>query len=283
MKLLGPQPAWVRICRTRLAFTLIEMLAAMAVFSLLMVMIFQAILLSSKVVGESEKKADAVAELRWSLDRIGIDLSARPARDDLPYRFEQLPGNDQMDFFSEMTAYIPGSAPGQPRSVSLISYRIDVSGASPPRLMRAASYLFWDAAPTLGFVPSVSAPLNPPSSIPLDPLAGSVFRMEISFLEKGTGRLLASAPPGPAALRQSIQGMFVTLAAFDQRTRLALGSPQAQLTALAAEFPDAQDGNDVFREWSDRLTALDALNSATSIAVVHLGGIRLLQRYYDLP
>ena len=118
------------LCRSRkpTAFTLVELLVAMAVLSLILVVTSQLVNSTAAVTGNSDKHMDADGQARFVFDRMAVDFSRMVKRPDVDYYFQKhtgAPADDQMAFYSEATGYYPtdviGSVPKS--SVTIAGYR----------------------------------------------------------------------------------------------------------------------------------------------------------------
>ncbi len=132
---------------SRWAFTLIEMLAAMAVLSLLLVLIFSVVGSALKLSDSTSRGADNANEANQVLDRIGADISAMLIRPDLDQFYYKATGNDKMFFYSQQTGFFDSTVVTEGQSpFSLIGYRVNTTGnaAQVPMLERLAQGLIWD-------------------------------------------------------------------------------------------------------------------------------------------
>lgn len=196
------------------AFTLAEMIVAMAVFVLLMSLIGQLFNNAAAVTVTGNKHMDADAEARAVFDRMAIDFEQMIKRPDVDYFLKDndpsntQPGNDHIAFYSQGSGYYPatsGSAMQSP--VSLVAYRINADptpgNLSYNKLQRLGCGLTWNgasatAAPMLFSTSSSSSGANntihanwrsATDATTPDPnyeLAGpQVFRLEYYYLIRG--------------------------------------------------------------------------------------------------
>ena len=137
--------------RSRLSFTLVEMLAAMAVFSLLMLLIFSILGSAAALSDSTGRRADTSIEARQVLDRIGADINGmliRPDVDQLYYSgLASSSKSDKMFFYTQQTGFFDSAISTADQSpLSLVGYRINTtdnpSGA--PMLERLARGLILD-------------------------------------------------------------------------------------------------------------------------------------------
>jgi prepilin-type N-terminal cleavage/methylation domain-containing protein len=252
------------------AFTLVELLVAMAVLALLIGIVAQVVLLTSQAIAINSKKLDAAGQARFFFDRLASDLAARPIRTDLGGTvFNKVAGNDDFQFYSQVPAY---GATTATRQISLVSYRVAASttpSATPIQLQRGVLGTSWtaNAANMVYFVPPT--PLTGSPAIPnlnsatydsdYDILADGAFRMEFCYL-LNTGKLVSTA----TAPYSNVSGIVVAIAVLDAQSRKLLGDPassagmNAQISAmsnLSNTLHDSQDGNDPLSVWTADFTS----------------------------
>lgn len=113
----------------RSGFTLVEMLVATAVLTLLLVLVTQLLNATTTVTAMGTKHMDADAASRALFDRMAIDIGAMVRRSDVDYYLKGRPttnrqaGNDQIAFYSQVAGYYPSSGSQSP--VSLVAYRLN--------------------------------------------------------------------------------------------------------------------------------------------------------------
>ncbi len=250
----------------RKAFSLIEVLVATAVLSLVVVLLVQIIGLSTEAIGRSKRKLDAAGQARLFLDRLGMDLSSRIARADLPMDFSSGPGNDGLRFYTEVSGY-----QGQ-RRVSLVSFRIhEGAGDRAYQAERSAAGTDWAQVKALPF-----GETNTP--VPVDSdyevLADGVFRMEISYVKKSDGQLTNIQPP-----LKDIAAIVVAVAALDENSRKILAS--GDLKKLADKLPDAGENKDPITAWRQTISQPDFASDINKLKATQ--SIDIYQRYFPLP
>jgi type II secretory pathway pseudopilin PulG len=110
------------------SFTLVEMLAVVAVLSLLLVLVFSMVDSTSRVLDRSVRNGDASVEARQILDRMGADIEGMVLRPDVDQFFYNGSGNynDAFFFYSQVPGYFPASSSSSTQdSESLIGYRVN--------------------------------------------------------------------------------------------------------------------------------------------------------------
>jgi len=186
------------------AFTLVEMLVAVAVLTLLMVALAQIISDMQRVSTASTKHLKADSESRMVFDRIAEDLGRMVRRTDVDYLLNHSANNnnDSLFFYSEAPAFSSATIAEQ-NSVALTGYRINPAY----QLERLADGLTWHGITSAGmvFLTYASYPLTAASTpLPASTLAGAfpnvvaanstdsnyhvlgedVFRLEFCYLLK---------------------------------------------------------------------------------------------------
>jgi prepilin-type N-terminal cleavage/methylation domain-containing protein len=190
----------------RAGFTIIELLAATAVLTVLILIVSQMVSSTSRTVGHDERRLESDGNARMVFDRMQMDLDGMPKRGDLDVSFVKNSGGDSNDSFF-FYSQAPGSATTATNrnTLSLVGYAVD----SEYHLDRYGKGLFWDGgtdtvnfltfSSTTNFTPEgkstiagtfgtnlATVPLTS-DGIPSDPwqvLSYSVFRMEVCFLLK---------------------------------------------------------------------------------------------------
>ena len=139
--------------RSRLSFTLVEMLVAIAVLSILLLLIFSIVESSVSLSDSTSRRADSSIEARQVLDRIGADIDNMLIRPDVDQFYYSgsvsgaTPENDKMFFYSQQTGFFDsGISSANQSPVSLIGYRINTTdnAAKVPMLERLAQGLILD-------------------------------------------------------------------------------------------------------------------------------------------
>ena len=273
------------------AFTLVELLVALAVFALVAVMLFQIVLFTGRAITADNARLDAAAQARQFFDRLGADLAARPRRLDLGglwFQKNDDPSNhagvnDAIQFYSQTAGY------HATRQLSLVSYRVgsapagagQVSGAV--CLERAAEGTVWTGSqPQVVFLP-LSAPAvaatPTPAASNYDVLSGGIFRLEIGFLlNTGTFNNTPSTSLGTNMHYSGVTGLVVAVAVLDARSRRLLSD--AQLTALAGLFKDCPAKADPVSSWN---AALKDSAFAPGVPRAVMQNLRCYQRIFCLP
>ncbi len=290
-----------------IAFTLVEVLVAEAIFLILLVIVIQLIFSVISTAGAQKKRMDALGDARQSLDRLSLDWSSRARHSEstgsftpqsegnfltqgsVTGVFTKQPGNDQIAFLTQVQAYNPNND-AHLRHVGWVSYQVNpitqvVSGSQATSTWALERGLFpydWSGGgnPQL-ILPIASAPAMTASNY--EPLGNTIFRQEICFLQKvgagAPGTSLFTVDSAANLGATNFAGVVVAVAALDQQSRQILN--QTQLTALAAALPRVMvDGQDPQSVWVGKIndgtfaTAASAAGIPRSIS----GAVRIYQR-----
>ena len=265
------------------AFSLVEVLVAMAIFLCMAVMVASIVGGVSQIAGQSQRRMSVDGGVRQSLSRISADFSRAIIRSDLPFRIEKKPGNDGLIFLAAAEGYSAG------RGITMLGYQ--VTNAS---LQRGAEATAWTSNGTsaLSFT-SVTNAAASNSYLLIDSsnyeiLEPDIFRMEVAFLmgdgsikstvgtNAGSTTYIASFASTPRTDSSDvIRAVIVTVAAVDSRARSLMTS--SEYTQLAENFSDATAGSDPLTSWKGYLT-----NLASGLPQPAREGIRIYQRYIHI-
>ena len=254
-----------------MAFSLIEMLVAMAILALVLTLLFQLTSIIGHTTQSAQGRMERMAGLRGALDRISADFASGVFRDDLPPLLEKINGNDALYFYAEVPGY------DGDRGISRLGYRIQTNG-----LVRGAEGTGWTNN-TVGFSKSQADPdslanssfVTDPANPNYDLIADHVFRLELEFLMKD-GSIERNDSIRSWA---EVQSVIVTLVATDER---ALKISPGTLAELAGLFPDQTDNIPVAKAWTALLDDPGFYTSATNFPAKSLQSLEIRQRIYPL-
>jgi type II secretory pathway pseudopilin PulG len=106
------------------AFSLVELLVAMTVLTLLVAMTAQLTNVAVNTITASNKRLDADGQARVAFSRMGYDFQGMINRKDVDCFFvKNASGNDALYFYSDAPGYFSGNT-GERSSASLVGYRI---------------------------------------------------------------------------------------------------------------------------------------------------------------
>ena len=167
-----PAKTWHR------AFTLVEVLVAMLVLTIMLLAVSQIVNSANKATGNSRKQINADSEARTVFDRIADDLGHMINRSDVDFALGRNNGgpnngvNDTLFFYSEGSALADTAYPTPAQSTAaLVGYRINSSY----QLERLGKDMALGASPPDGMVYlTYSTPGQPAASMPT-PNALSTF------------------------------------------------------------------------------------------------------------
>ena len=172
--------------RKREAFTLVELLVAIAVLIVLVGVIFQIFSAITKVTISDNKHMDSDSQARAVFDRMAIDFERMVIRRDVDYYVKQatassIPanvtanadnskpanpetGNDQIAFYSQVSGYYPSAGTSTAQGpLSLVAYRInaDSTSANYNAMERLGKGLVWTATSNtvMTTTPQVDVPM----------------------------------------------------------------------------------------------------------------------------
>lgn len=117
---------------SRPAFTIVELLVAMAVFLLMCVVVVGILGNTTRVASLSSERLNAAAAIRDAFQRMDQDLSMALVRPEFPDRVEKRSGNDRLVFYSAVDAYTGL------RGISAVAYEVRDG-----RLLRGVSGYDW--------------------------------------------------------------------------------------------------------------------------------------------
>jgi len=261
------------------AFSLVEVLVAMAIFLFMAVMVASITGGVSRIAGQSQRRMGVDGGVRQSLSRISADFSRAIIRSDLPFRIEKKSGNDGLIFPAASEGYSAG------RGITMLGYQ--VANAT---LQRGAEATTWTAGSSALFFTSVTNAVSSNSYLSISSanyeiLESDIFRMEVAFLmgdgsikssvgtnAGGTTYIASFASTPRTASSNAIRAVIVTVAAVDSRAR-ALMTP-SEYSQLANNFSDATAGSDPLTAWKGYLT-----NSPAVLSQPAREGIHIYQRY----
>jgi len=281
------------------AFTLIEVLVAEAVFLILMLVVVQLIFGVIQTAAAQKKRMDTLDDARQSLDRLSLDWSGRVRRSDVLGAFSrqtasaQNAPNAQISFLTQAQAYTGA------RHLSWVSYGItnitQVNQGSQttttPALVRGIigyNWLSGDAPKDINgtSLPLMTFPAAAPSLAATDyePLANTVFRVEYCFLQQ----VPATVPPATTTSAfttnslslnsTNLVGIVVAVAALDQQSRQLLN--QSQLVTLGNALPAVADGQSPQAVWTTTINNGAFTSAATNsgIPASAANAVRIFQR-----
>jgi prepilin-type N-terminal cleavage/methylation domain-containing protein len=287
--------------RSSRAFTLTEILLAIAVLAVLVLLIARLINGAVIFTTLSNKRLDADSNARPLLDRMAVDFAQMVKRNDVSYylktRSNTQEGNDQIAFFSAVTGYYP--SPSKQSPFSLVAYRVnsDPGSRSYNKVERMGKGLLWNGAsptylPILFLAPSSTFPtttiantwpaaasdsLTDPDYEPVGP---QVFRFEYYYmLTNGEFSTGPWSSLNTVAIRD-VAAIVVAIAVIDAKSKMLLTNSQiAAITEHLPNYVASMGAGALNAEWQNRLDT-DPLIAAMPRSAI--SGIRVCERYFYL-
>ena len=258
--------------RGRKGFTVIEVLTAIFVLSLLVVMIMQVIDNLSLSTGVSNRLQNSTSEARQVLDRIGVDLELMFQRQDMDYFFSNAPDSKNgavLSFFTQVAgpeSMRHASSAGPNRGISLVAYRT-VPGKDGKLEMQRGLLALGAKDYFMGLleIPGEHPLTWPPMpldvwSVPnenFDQLAAGVFKVAVAFQinspwKSAGGTVYEAGQALPEAPTRSLSGtdsvdikkigaLIVAIAVLDAESRKQLSAKDLQAMADALPLPKTAD------------------------------------------
>lgn len=297
-------PASVLKFQCSVAFTIIEVLVATTVLSLMIVLIAQLFSSATSVITLGNKRMETDVEARALLDRMAIDFGRMIQRADVDY-FVKSPtdamtgDNDQIAFYAEVPGYYPSSGSQSP--VSLVAFRMNASKLCLERLGKG---LLWSGGATASNTAMVFLPLtikgewpaatNQNSDSNYEVFSSQIFRFEYGYVVKGQtlpdGTMLPSiysttpwdtrAGVAHTSIRgfQDVSAIVVSIAMIDSKSRVPVSDTSlSALAASMADFDPSQYPNpgDLEKQWQSKIDGSGLPKSVTS-------GICIYRRTFSL-
>lgn len=252
-------------------------MVAIAVLSLLVVLVSQIVGGASKTTTSGRRQMEAEGQARLALDRIGADLTAMVRRTDVDYLFEKSAGNDRFFFYSEAPGFFDPATQASQSGLSLVGYRIN-SDYQLERLGKALEFnnvTFKVGNATAGDLDVVWSSSVAPGSNDVDwsVLAENVFRLEIQFIERSTGNVIS-----PATGRRSLDDLaavVVTIGVLDSVGR----SITPNMAGVAGALPDSGTTN-LASTWQSKIE--DGGFSGSVLPAAAAANVRIYQRTFLL-
>jgi type II secretory pathway component PulJ len=248
------------------SFTLVELLAAMAVFSILVLLIAQIMLGATNTVTINQTRTNVEGQARMIFATMGNDFAHMVLRSDADSLFSKQAGNDYMFYYSEAPGSFDTNVATTSKSpFSVVGYRVNSSY----QLERFVKALTWDY-PAASTLPATGPPVfgipgptatnagyiltntwsseipsgagsTPATTTNYQVLGDGVFRLEFCFLR--TNGTLSDFPsisnPAHDYGLQDVSAIIVTIAVLDAKNQKLLSTPTTQLPAIIGLLADS--------------------------------------------
>lgn len=260
----------------RNGFTLLELIVAMVIFSIILVMALQLASSAMNSVRISESRAFNNSVARRTFALLNSDISQMIVRDDARIEFESVEGNDKLAFLNTNRGLIAAD-PGE-RPASLVTYAIASDPEKGTQLLRGTRGHDYSDTGSNVLVLDSEKPFPAVSPDSIDPISNNVLRMEVEYLLEENGELVKKTVP-PVKLVE-LRGLVVSLVTMDERTRRAISGSRQK--SVADEFGDAVATKDTLEAWIETRNSL-ADSGPGGIPKDALKNIGCYQRTFLIP
>ena len=270
--------------RRVVAFTLVEVLVAEAIFLILLLVVMQLIFGALQTTATQKKRMDELGDARQSLDRLSLDWTSRVRRQDIYATFTNQTGtaanaaNAQIGFLTQEPWYTQGDTSS--RHLAWVTYAVtnitQVSQGSQtvmtPGLVRSLEGYDWSGtANAVLTLPLTNSPATSSTgTTTTDPLGNTVFCFGYCFLQQmptasTTYTNAFTINPGLTLTSSNLVGVAVAVASLDQQSRQLVS--QAQLVAMANALLPIPDGESPQTYW------VSQINSGAFATAVKAAGV----------
>lgn len=245
-------------------FSLIEILVAVAVLSLLVIMLGQMLGSMSRAWVNGQRRVNNFSKARALLDLMVRDLQGCVFRPDLAAF-----SGSSVAFYTKNPG--AGSVFDSLRNLSLVNYSIDTSSSN-STLQRGDMAITWDqSAASMSFGNTSSLPLS--KVVARDTSPGVVGLKVLFILQDGTFSSTYSYNPS-----NPVRAIGVALAVIDDQTIQQLSG--AQIANLRTMLDSSISGTRSVRaDWEDYLKSVDWSSYPKNLAT----GLKIFERYVYLP
>ena len=294
--------------RRPFAFTLLELLVAIAILALIGVVLSQIIGATGKTTRISNRAIDAASQTRVAFDRIGRDLTNLVRRPDSG--FVSSPAGANLLLFLSLvnSASLPGSTVSDNRGISIVAYRIapDATNANRLCLLRGARAISWNDTGFFGLgsdgLPTAIPAGQQPATTDFDVLAPGIIRLEVGYqlypdnqpaaladnttIPHALGQVVYSPPlrddTGAAKFvdLSRISAIVIGMVAIDLES-LKFLSP-ADVTNFAGIFPDLLNDELPCQKWSPLAESASSNPAINSIPLPARQSVRVFQRFFPI-
>ncbi|MES2309510.1 MAG: type II secretion system protein [Verrucomicrobiota bacterium] len=271
--------------RSKRCFTLIEMLVAIGVLTILGALIAQVISATSRGSHSSNQIVDSSGQARLVLDRLGMDLANMPKRTDMDYVFDAENKGDVLRFISQV------SAPRGDRGVALVGYQMQNDSENKPFLARGVHGYEWNEAGFMG-ITSKGTPVSllsltgdlGLSDSEYDALSLGVLKVALSYQKKSDGKLYNKMPTYQSAgatlpALTNLASLVVSVAVVDLETRKQLQSKEFEM--IQQRLGNAPEGVTSLEYWSG-VADDDFKHFSEGLPPNAAKAVRFYQRFYPM-
>jgi len=172
------------------AFSLLELLVAMAVFAMLGLLTVSVISATNQSTSLSNRGIDAASQARLAFDRIAIDLRGVLKRNDVIFQSTNISVGTAGDILRCVSLVASAGVPAADnRNLSVVAYQVGTHAGNSDRLclLRGAKAIRWNDSGFFGLqsnglpLPVLPAAFSPVYPADYDVLAAGVIRMVVGF------------------------------------------------------------------------------------------------------
>lgn len=289
------------------AFTILELLVAVAILAILVILIAQLVQSGSSVIARSRGHLSADSQAREVFSRIGRDLAGMPVSiDHAPVVSAK---NDKMFFYSESPGFTT-LATDQASTLSLVGYRVNTNA----QMERLGSGLGWTSASAPVFLSYAtntlatnSAPIGASTlegawgsvlgsgssyegtSSDYHLIADGIFRVAFTFRKSDGSYVLpyvllnSSSSDASKGVLSGVTSVIVTLAVLDADSRKIA----SDVAGLAGALPDPTQANLDAGElpaevWEKVVRNSASFANAAGIPLAAASKVKIYQRSFPL-
>lgn len=259
------------------AFTLLEMMCAIAVLSVLCVLLLSILGGASSAIQSGGRRQEATSEARSVFGCLGADLAGQIRRPDISFGYApadataDTTGNDELTFYTAATA-LDGD-----RGTSLVTYRLDGFG----NLERGTAGLSWSgSAPKFLAEGEIGQIRNYLAKIPsanFQVLSSRILRFEVSFLVRDSTKV--TIEPQPPVNSSDLLALVVAIAVLDEESQAKID--ESAFPKIASLLPDPASGEEAVDVWLRELNDSSFAQRA-GLPQAAVSQIRIQQRYFPL-
>jgi prepilin-type N-terminal cleavage/methylation domain-containing protein len=200
------------LLRRRRGFTLVELMVAMAILSIMGLGLAQVLSLSLQTWQQGRIRADCYTKARAVLDVVTADIQRGVFRPDLKNFPSSLTSPPSFTFYTRSAGINTGG--GSVRPVSLVTYQLSTNPNLRGYLLRSENTIVWSASSNLNFLQQltpVSAAPAPTMGPPNDLLSTGIVDFEMIFLLANGTTVLAKNYQSPTLSPVVTIGMAVAV------------------------------------------------------------------------
>lgn len=279
------------------AFTIVELLVAMAILGLIVVLATQMVSLLQQTVRTSTQASDCDIEAHQVFRRLRTDIDNLIQRADVFYASSDgsplflsspaSPLTGAKDSFLNFYAFVPGYEGN--RSVAQVAWRVNENEDGKLQLERGVAGTFYNGGTRrLELFPTSASPtLAPINEVDYQVIGTGVFRFEIGYVyeeNSGTGsqwRVSGTLPPSKSL--KDVSSLFIRMVLMDSKALELLTN--AQTTTISNKFPSlAAQGEplDVLAEsWKEVIENGSLTDNGLPSGLTT--GIHVYERIFPLP